>query len=361
MGATASVIGTAASIGSSVAGMVGSSDATDSLTSAQAANKEDLLKYYADSVNALSNMYYNSQGYNSPYTTVGESAINQLNQNLQSGLMDSSEQSLWNAYWNAATDSAAAQGIWEKYADSLGYSDEAKSAWNKYSNYLDNGFQGVEDPSIQYVQDQALKATQASAAAKGGLLSGGTQKAIEEKAGNIASTYWQEAYNNYLNKVKALQGEYSTRTAADTAISNALGNAYQTRSARDLAYSNNLGNAFSKYIQLGDTYNNALYNLAGLGQRSATNMTQASSDYAKNYTTLNQNLVSGLTGATNASASAEASDSKTQADLWGQLAGTTGNALSKGYNYLTKNNSGYTTYDSALGSNVSGSSAYYTH
>lgn len=59
-------------------------------------------------------------------------------------------------------------------------------------------WQGVDmaqDPGVQYRMDQAQKAIQASAAARGGLLGGGTLRAINRESQNMASQEYGNAYN----------------------------------------------------------------------------------------------------------------------------------------------------------------------
>ena len=106
-------------------------------------------------------------------------------------------------------------------------------------------FAGVEDPSIGYIQDQALKATQKGAAARTGVLGGTTQNALQKNAANIASTYWQNAYQNALNKYGQDVGAYGTGVGA-------LQNLFDT-------YQNNRQN----YLQ-------SLLSGAQLGQNAAT-------------------------------------------------------------------------------------------
>jgi len=50
------------------------------------------------------------------------------------------------------------------------------------------------DPSYQYQQDEAARAIQASAAAQGGVLGGGTLKALQDRAAQIAALDYQNAY-----------------------------------------------------------------------------------------------------------------------------------------------------------------------
>jgi hypothetical protein len=73
-----------------------------------------------------------------------------------------------------------------------------------YQNELMGGkydapqWQGVDmaqDPGAQYRMDQAQKAIQASAAARGGLLGGGTMRAINKESQGLASQEYGNAYN----------------------------------------------------------------------------------------------------------------------------------------------------------------------
>ncbi|UUM27165.1 DNA transfer protein p32 [Acinetobacter colistiniresistens] len=53
------------------------------------------------------------------------------------------------------------------------------------------------DPSYKFRLNQGLDAVQSGAAAQGGLLSGATQKALNDYAQNFASQEYQNAYNRY--------------------------------------------------------------------------------------------------------------------------------------------------------------------
>lgn len=56
-----------------------------------------------------------------------------------------------------------------------------------------------EDPGYQFRMDQGLKALQASAAARGGLMSGNTLKGITDYSQDYASNEYQNAYNRFTN------------------------------------------------------------------------------------------------------------------------------------------------------------------
>ncbi|HBM1866030.1 DNA transfer protein p32 [Acinetobacter nosocomialis] len=60
-----------------------------------------------------------------------------------------------------------------------------------------NGQDTYNDPSYKFRLNQGLDAVQGGAAAQGGLLSGATQKALNDYAQNFASQEYQNAYNRY--------------------------------------------------------------------------------------------------------------------------------------------------------------------
>jgi hypothetical protein len=96
--------------------------------------------------------------------------------------------------------------------------------------------QAAQTPGYQFALQQAMNAMQSSAAAKGTLLTGGTQKDLANYAQGLASQTYQQTYNNAL-------------TGYQTNLSNALG-AYQTNYATSLgAYNTNYNNAFQNYLQ----------------------------------------------------------------------------------------------------------------
>lgn len=66
-------------------------------------------------------------------------------------------------------------------------------------------------PGYEFQRNEGTKAVQRSAAAAGGLGSGGTMKALDQYSQGLASTYYQQAYNNALqsyqtNHQNTLQG-----------------------------------------------------------------------------------------------------------------------------------------------------------
>lgn len=77
----------------------------------------------------------------------------------------------------------------------------------------------TQDPGYQFRMDQGSKALQASAAARGGLLNGGTIKALDRYGQDYASNEYQSAYNRFnndqttrFNRLSALAGTGQTAT-----------------------------------------------------------------------------------------------------------------------------------------------------
>lgn len=60
--------------------------------------------------------------------------------------------------------------------------------------------QAATTPGEQFILQSGENALQNSAAAQGNLLTGATAKGLENYAGNVASTYYQQAYNNALQQ-----------------------------------------------------------------------------------------------------------------------------------------------------------------
>lgn len=94
-----------------------------------------------------------------------------------------------------------------------------------------------QDPGYQFRMDEANKALQRSAAARGGLLSGGTLRGLSDLNQNLASQEYQSAYNRFqndqtsrFNRLAALAGIGQTATN----VTGQLGQNYAS-SAAELA------------------------------------------------------------------------------------------------------------------------------
>lgn len=93
-----------------------------------------------------------------------------------------------------------------------------------------------QDPGYQFRMDQGSRALQASAAARGGLLSGGTLKALDRYGQDYASNEYSNAYNRFnndqstrFNRLSSIAGLGQTSTAqtgaAGTAAAGQIGSA----------------------------------------------------------------------------------------------------------------------------------------
>jgi len=96
-----------------------------------------------------------------------------------------------------------------------------------------------QDPGYAFRQSEGMKALERSAAARGGLLSGGTLKGIQRFGQDLASQEYQNAFNRYqveraarLNPLQSLMG--SGQSAANT-LTSAAGNLGQGLSGAELA------------------------------------------------------------------------------------------------------------------------------
>jgi len=117
-----------------------------------------------------------------------------------------------------------------------------------------NGFQAT--PGYQFALDEGLNAVEGSAAAAGGLYSGATMQALQERGTGLAN----QEYGNYVNRLTSLAGSGQNAAAG-------MGAANQ-------AYSNQAGNALGAYgnaaaagaIGVGNAVNQGIGNYLGYQQ-----------------------------------------------------------------------------------------------
>jgi hypothetical protein len=93
------------------------------------------------------------------------------------------------------------------------------------------------DPGYQFRMDQAMKALERSAAARGGLRSGGTLKAIANHSQNLASNEYQNAYDRFNADRDRRFGRLSSLAGFGERATGQLGNIRENHMNR---YSNNL-------------------------------------------------------------------------------------------------------------------------
>ena len=122
-----------------------------------------------------------------------------------------------------------------------------------------------KDPGYQFRMNEGMRGVQNSAAARGGLLNGGTLKALSQYGQDFASNEYQNAYNrfntdrtNRFNRLASLAGVGQT---ANNAIAAAGANAANQVSSNQLA----AGNAqASSYIGQANALNSGINSMQSL-------------------------------------------------------------------------------------------------
>lgn len=82
-----------------------------------------------------------------------------------------------------------------------------------------------KDPGYQFRMGEGMNAIQNSAAAKGGLLSGGAMKALQKYGQDFASNEYTNAYNRFNNDNNNIFNRYASIAGQGQTASNAIGNA----------------------------------------------------------------------------------------------------------------------------------------
>lgn len=126
-----------------------------------------------------------------------------------------------------------------------------------------------KDPAYQFNMDQGMQALQRSAAARGGLMSGGTLKDIAKYSQGLASNEYQNAYNRFMNNQNtqfnrlssiAGYGQTANNNLANsgTTMANNVGNIMtgnaNAQAASTMAQSNAWGNTLSGLANMPNTY-----------------------------------------------------------------------------------------------------------
>lgn len=168
----------------------------------------------------------------------------------------------------------------------------------------------TQDPSYQFRLNQGINALDKSASARGMLLSGAQQKAINNYAQDTASQEYANAYNrslvsNQQNNAVANQnfnqgltanqqnlqnqlsvGEYNNQ-AANQNFNNQLAQQNQQYSQDLSSYQQNYNNALTGYnseMNLGQQKYNQLASILGLGQTNSSNLMSANANYSNQFT-----------------------------------------------------------------------------
>ena len=186
---------------------------------------------------------------------------------------------------------------------------------DRFSGTLDRGgpFNFEADPGYQFRQDEARRAIEHGASARGDVLSGNTLKAVGDRAQQIASDEYDRAKGRYdqdratagaefyADKADAIgdrgrqMAEYYTdKSVADADRQNALAEFYTQKGVQDTDRSNTL----AEYYQSIQPYQS----LAGVGQTSAGQAQNAAGAAGAD---IANNLYSGTAGAGGANAAAQ--------------------------------------------------------
>ena len=156
----------------------------------------------------------------------------------------------------------------------------------EYQNFGMDQFQ--QDPGYAFRMSEGMKGLERSAAARGGLLSGGTLKGIQRYGQDLASQEYQNAFNRYgiererrLNPLQSLAGVGQTTSqqlgsAGQTMAGNvgqAMGAAAQARASGYMGGANALTGALGSYMNYnqGQQQNALLQQMIGSRGGSPTN------------------------------------------------------------------------------------------
>lgn len=178
-------------------------------------------------------------------------------------------------------------------------------------------FNFEESPSYQFRKQQGMDGIQGSAAARGGLQSGGTLKALNNYNSDLASQEYATAHNQYLqneglNQNQAQLGfnQYLGQAGLQqNNFNNALQNEQMRSNQHQQAFNNYQSqdnNAYSRYMTDQNNQYSRLNNLVGIGQNASAgigNMGAQTAQSVANNTMAGANAqASGIIGAANARA-----------------------------------------------------------
>jgi len=164
--------------------------------------------------------------------------------------------------------------------------DVGVGAVNKLSTrapYMTDTFNFQEDPGYGFRFNEGMKALNAQAAARGGLISGNALRAATGFGQDMASQEYQNAYNRYLTTNAQKLQEYNTNMGLDQYLTNV-----------GQASANNQSNAIGVYGT------NTANNLIGVGNANAAGMTGAANAGAAGMVGAANAGAAGMIGTTNA-------------------------------------------------------------
>jgi hypothetical protein len=166
----------------------------------------------------------------------GQQALGQMWGDLGSGRYNTDYQPYQGQTWGQSgyNPGNASQGQYGPggAAQGVGYSPWQQTKWGMPEAPAVAPFDVQADPGFQFRLQQGTEALENSAAARGGLLSGDTGKALQGYAQGLASDETQNAYNRYSNQRDFGQGAYQFGAglgAQQSNYANTLGrNAYES-------------------------------------------------------------------------------------------------------------------------------------
>lgn len=253
------IIGAAGSIGGAAIGASAAGNAASAQSKAAQQGIDTIQNNQTATNNTINSIYGNSAANLNPYNQAGTSALNSLSSAFANPTFNS-------------TGSLAATSPAEQWTQAF----QAPTA-----------NQAAATPGYQFLQQAGQNAIQNSAAAQGNLLSGSTLKGLDAYSQGLASTNYQNAYNNALNQYNTNYGAFqNNRTALQGGLQNLASGGQQAATTLGSLGSSQAG-------QIANTNLGSAQSLASLlGQKGAAT--------ASGYVGGANSWIQGLGGATNA-------------------------------------------------------------
>jgi len=324
-------------------GILGSS-ASSNAAAIQQAQAQQSANAELGAGQGIQSAYLGGQGQIQGATQTGTDAINSAVQSGQGSI----------ASGTAGAQNALSGALSPQLANLAPYLQAGQSGLSGLQNFLSStpGFsfdpsQIQNTPEYQFQLQQGTQAVQQSAAASGSLLSGGTLKALDQYSQGLASTAYQQAYNNalttyntnYQNKASGLLN----LTGLGTQATNSANSAYQ-----------NYGSSLSQLLY-GSGVTGANYGLSGTqsasqlglsGTSAAAQLGLSGANAAAGQTNAAQNLLVG-------GANAQAAGTIGSANAWSNALGGVANAAQYAINpYGSYGNGQLPAYGSAPASST---------
>lgn len=130
-----------------------------------------------------------------------------------------------------AEERRAQEEMQRAYEEAMGYQrpwyDYGQNALTRFQDWESNQNAITSDPSYQWRLGQGLEALENSAAARGGLLSGNTGRALQDYGQNAASQEYQNEFSRWLQRLGIGQNASANMSNLAAGRGNALGNLIQ--------------------------------------------------------------------------------------------------------------------------------------